>query len=452
MSRKHPILNNTRVIMNLFSFLEISDLIQMRNLNSCSKLISDHFIKVNINRDKSKNMNADGENNSTYIKNTQEFTSKSHNLNSTSQLRMKFLQLWNIYSNKSSIEKVNYYDSNLSLLVRILLYLISNVKKGLEYSFIPNNGLISISQDLDLDLDLDLDQGSGCDQLDFDNTPIYIQEFLRNEAIWKIIAKLSGYNLSNAELSSESDGIFEYYLWPEKIDDPKYSMIDQNIIENILSKMMRIRNLDPNIRKQVAILMNKNSKAELIFYSNSGNIVNKSKIHIIKNPLDSENHENNNCDFLRDIYHRDNSESPSDHLTASYINSQLSSTILLWILNFLKLQKQLPCLKQVPKSNNNKAHLNNGPFQHQQRNNHNILHNHNYNIKRIIPTLAPKASMSRFSRLLNNKNSQIQSEGLDNFSNSNLGDIPETFGKLCNIINSQENLLVELKQILNTIK
>ncbi|KAH8583718.1 uncharacterized protein ELE39_001464 [Cryptosporidium sp. chipmunk genotype I] len=526
MGRKNFILNNTKVIMNLFSFLEISDLVKMRNLNSCCKLISDHYIKISIHKDKSKYTNIEVENSDESNNNAKCYCpSKFNNINNnnnTSQLRMKFLQLWNIYSNKNSMEKVNYYDYNLCFLIKIIIYLISNVKDGLDFSFIPtstryfqqiygyglddspslssnNNNTMNINNhqkhnyiNLERDLDLDLEQDDYTDfqsnsssiglniNHNYENIPIYIQEFFKNEEIWKVIAKLSGYNLSNAELLSESNGIFEHYLWPEKMEDPKYSIIDQNIIEHVFSIILRMKNLDPNIRKQISILMNKNFKAELTFYSNSGNIINRSNINIIKdqfNPSfinkDNSNNNNNNhhhhcnTDFLRDIYHNINSNYPSENINSvlqpcTFINSQLSSIILLWIINFLKLQKQLPCLRQIPKSDKFflNSNDNNNKYRLQHRHNQ-FLHNHNYNSNKI-PFNSKLSSTSRLSRLnnINNKNnenqtqSQSQSHGMNKcqFSNINLGDIPETFGKLCNIINSQENLLIELKQILNTIK
>ncbi|KAL5369718.1 hypothetical protein CPHLJ_3g3630 [Cryptosporidium parvum] len=531
MSRKHSILNNTKIIMNLFSFLEISDLVKMRNLNSCCKLISDHYIKMSIHRDKSKYKNIEIENNdesnssnNNNMNNIANYfcPSKINNNNNISQLRMKFLQLWNIYSNKNLIEKVNYYDYNLCFIIKILIYLISNVKDGLDLSLIfatnnfylqqiygyglddsnslssninnhsKNSHIFNIERDLDIDIEQDeyIDFQSNSSTIglnhNHESIPIYIQEFFRNEGIWKVIAKLSGYNLSNAELSSESNGIFEYYLWPEKMEDPKYSIIDQNIIENIFSTILKMKTLDPNIRKQVTILMNKNLKAELTFYSNTGNIINRSNINIVKdqfNPsyyssIDNNNNNNNNhhhhhhncnTDFQRDNSHNINSNYPSEMIYSllqpcTFINSQLSSIILLWIINFLKLQKQLPCLKQIPKNDKflfNANNNNNNKYRLQHRN-HQFLHNHNYNYNKI-PLNSKFSSTSRFSKLnnINNQNqsqiqsqnqSQSQNQNKNQFSNSNLGDIPETFGKLCNIINSQENLLTELKQILNTIK
>ncbi|KAK9173677.1 hypothetical protein CmeUKMEL1_11405 [Cryptosporidium meleagridis] len=494
MSRKHSILNNTRIIMKLFSFLEISDLVKMRNLNSCCKLISDHYIKVSIHRDKSKHKSIDIENNYQSISGsnnnniTNNFCSNKINNNSNiSQLRMKFLQLWNIYSNKNLIEKVNYYDYNLCFIIKILIYLISNVKDGLDLSLIfatshfhlqqiygyglddsnslssninnhsKNNNAFNLERDLDLDIEQDeyIDFQSNSSNIglnhNHESIPIYIQEFFRNEGIWKAIAKLSGYNLSNAELSSESNGIFEYYLWPEKMEDPKYSIIDQNIIENIFSAILKMKTLDPNIRKQITVLMNKNLKAELTFYSNAGNVINRSNINIVKDQF-SPSYYNQHCntDFLRDNCHNINGNYPSEMINpllqpCTFINSQLSSIILIWIINFLKLQKQLPCLKQITKSDKFVFNTNSNNKYRLQNRNHQLLHNHNYNYNKI--PLNSKLSSPKFSKL-NNINNQSQNQ----CSNSNLGDISETFGKLCNIINSQENLLTELKQILNTIK
>ncbi|KAF7458732.1 hypothetical protein HWI79_817 [Cryptosporidium felis] len=451
MKSKHSILNNTKLMMNIFSFLEISDLIRIRSLNSSSRLISDYYVKININRDKAKfKTNSKTQlQNSDYLPENDRHSGNVSNENhcfptapsSSSLLRLKFLQLWNIYSNNNYIEKINYYDNKLCLLVKILLYLILNVKQEVNWNLNLNP---EISQeDLFTFLEHSSNPNHACRSSE--DNPVYIQEFLRNETIWKSLAILSGYNLSYAELISDQDGIgaVDYYLWPEKICEPKQCIINQNIIRIIALNLQNIKDLNPFVYKQASLLQfNSSSRAELTFYNNNGQIVNRSNIQISNRNQSCSKSSIHDLDFFE-------INPPKTGLNQQFlqpshlpnnINEQISSILATWIVSYLKLQKQLPCLKKVPKT----------------RRSHQSFHNHHYLSESKTANGNP---ISRNKHPTLNKgfdpNSSIndfKDSGVSASSYSCDSKLPETFGKLCNVIKSQENLLNELKFILNTIK
>ncbi|KAH8739924.1 hypothetical protein FG386_001741 [Cryptosporidium ryanae] len=493
---ERKVINNTKLIMNVFSYLELVDLVKMRSMNATCKIISDYYIKINMNRDKIKykgvskynlgNKNEMEESSSpNHTGDSCSYNLKSINCsneNDRSIIRMKFLQLWNTYSNKSSIDKIDYNDSKLVDLIKVVIYLISNIKDNNDCNLIFNqfsfgSELYRILDSVKCEFELinanTASLNGNYESKDGSQKCNYIKEFFKNETLWKCIAILSGYNLSNAELvNNENGNVIDYYLWPEKTSEPVQCMITYNAIDLILFKLNNISNINKNIHKQIYSLINKSKSAELNFYNNSGVIVNKRNINISSNDNVFNSFELSNGFF--DTSSRDYSNSLGEN---SSINDEVFCNLVIWTLNIIKMQKQLPLIKK--KASNSNEEYDFPPFPSGCLNNrHALVKNSDFSNDDLFKNNdVIKQNSNAFSKCncfrYKTGNSKSEAKLEDNLNALNISErkswpcynsnysscsydeckqLPETVSKLCGVVKTQESLLSDLKLILRTMK
>ncbi|KAH7648885.1 hypothetical protein FG379_001254 [Cryptosporidium bovis] len=504
-TEKRKIINNTKLIMNILSYLELIDLVKMRGINSTCKIISDYYIKMNINRDKikyksAKNYNSSDTNNTedNTMNRINDYTTAitNNDNNNTSVIRMKFLQLWNIYSNKNNIDKIDYSDNKLVDIIKVIFYLMLNIKDNNDDNLIFNHfnfspELYKIFDSVQCEFSNIGNINGDVENRDNYHKYNYIQEFFKNETVWKCIAILSGYNLSNAELvNNENGNIIDYYLWPEKISEPIQCVISGNIADFILFKLSNISNVSKSIQKQIHFLMNKNKSAELNFYNNNGVIVNKVNINVPNNDHIFSNVEFNK-EFL-DISYSDSSGKSSFPKNSSYsfseyssVNDEMCCNLIIWILNIIKVQKQLSFIKKTTFDPNRKCNsfsspsqkrsLSSVPFEDKNQKckpikSANYIHSsYNSNNNPKSQNVYANSRCYCCNYKTENREDIIKCDNTsdlhvcerriyqncDHNSSSSYDEykqLPETVSKLYNVVKTQESLLSDLKYILNTIK
>ncbi|EEA08121.1 uncharacterized protein CMU_010690 [Cryptosporidium muris RN66] len=440
--------SNAKLIWRVLLFLELKDLVHIRTVNPICEVVVGYIIKDYLQKDKflfRSHLNISTMESYNIIDSNYKDELKLNHIFDSSRfslLRTKFIEIWNICSNIQIAENLNQNDNRIKILVEAIYILVGALGIHPKYNTM-----------------IDIDSFFG--EIRFNNHNYNTQGFA-----WKQMAKLSGYNLSSAELLRENGKEVDYFYWPEKVDDPKYSSVDVFTTQVVLEKIAQISELDEKVYKQLRFLIKKHLPAELTFYNSSGVAIEKT---ILYTDDQNEPKEFESKESMQTKLPVTNVQLFSDTKGGiNLYNDYLINSFVEWIIVVIKTQNLLPHLKQIGTSTlqdanlqydslylskNTKTKINSDNTEPNITNNISTDKDYNLNIRNSKNALVgPQETCIRSEHVKLCNSKYMKRDKQTTFETSENLPYPMTVEKLCKAIKSQEVLLRELKTILKIMR
>ncbi|OII77404.1 hypothetical protein cand_008950 [Cryptosporidium andersoni] len=438
--------SNAKLIWRVLLFLELKDLVYIRTVNPICEVVVGYIIKDYLQKDKllfRSHLNISTMESYNIIdSNYKDELKLDHIFDSSrfSLLRTKFIEIWNICSNIQIAENLNQNDNRIKILVEAIYILVGALGIHPKYNTI-----------------IDIENFFG--EIRFNNN------YNTQGFAWKQMARLSGYNLSSAEILRENGKEVDYFYWPEKVDDPKYSSVDVFTAQVVLEKIAQISELDEKVYKQLRFLIKKHLPAELTFYNSSGVAIEKT---ILYTDDKNEPKEFESKESMQTKLPVANMQLFSDSKASiNLYNNYLINSFVEWIIVVIKTQNLLPHLKQIGTSTLQDASLLYDSLYLSRNAKTKINSDHTEPSVTDINTVEDCNLNSRNSKnaLVGSQETCIGSEHVKvcnskymkrdkqtAFKTSEHLPYPMTVEKLCKAIKNQEVLLRELKTILKIMR
>ncbi|KAL7067031.1 hypothetical protein ACR3K2_25930 [Cryptosporidium serpentis] len=440
---------NAKLIWRVFLFLELKDLVYIRTVNPICEVVVGYIIEDYLQRDKllfrRSHLNINTMESCNIIDSNYKDELKLNHIFDSSRfslLRTKFIEIWNICSNIQIAENLNQNDNRIKILVEAIYILVGALGIHPKYNTI-----------------IDIESFFG--EIRLNNHTYNKQGFA-----WKQMAKLSGYNLSSAELLRENGKEVDYFYWPEKVDDPKYSSVDVFTIQVVLEKIAQISELDKQVYKQLKFLIKKHLPAELTFYNSSGVAIEKTILYTDDQNEPKELELKENMQTKLPVTNMQLFSDPEG--SVNLYNNYLINSFVEWIIVVIKTQNWLPHLKQIGTSTlqdasllydslhlsrNAKTKINSDYTEPGVTDNINTDEECNLNTRNSKSALVESQKACIRSEHVKVCNSNYVKKDKQTASKTS-EDLPYpiTVEKLCKAIKSQEVLLRELKTILKIMR